>query len=40
MAMAFAPLAVQYELAFDDMECVEKSFPNFWVELQKCNFEF
>ncbi len=40
MAMAFAPLAVQYELAFDDIECVEKSFPNFWVELQKCNFEF
>jgi len=40
MAMAFAPLAVQYELVFDDIECVEKSFPNFWVELQKCNFEF
>ena len=40
MAMAFAPLAVQYALEFDDIECVEKSFPNFWVELQKCNFEF
>jgi 3-phosphoshikimate 1-carboxyvinyltransferase len=40
MAMAFAPLAVKYELAFDDIDCVEKSFPNFWVELQKCNFEF
>jgi len=40
MAMAFAPLAVQYDIAFDDIECVEKSFPNFWVELQKCNFEF
>lgn len=39
MAMAFAPLAVQYELAFDDIQCVEKSFPNFWKELQKCNFE-
>ena len=40
MAMAFAPLAVQYALAFDDIDCVEKSFPNFWKELQKCNFEF
>jgi 3-phosphoshikimate 1-carboxyvinyltransferase len=40
MAMAFAPLAVEYALEFDDIECVEKSFPNFWVELQKCNFEF
>ena len=39
MAMAFAPLAVQYELEFDDIQCVEKSFPNFWKELQKCNFE-
>jgi 3-phosphoshikimate 1-carboxyvinyltransferase len=40
MAMAFAPLACMYELVFDDIDCIEKSFPNFWVELQKCNFEF
>lgn len=40
IAMAFAPLAVQYALEFDDIDCVEKSFPNFWKELQKCNFEF
>jgi 3-phosphoshikimate 1-carboxyvinyltransferase len=39
MAMVFAPLACMYELSFDDIQCVEKSFPNFWKELQKCNFE-
>jgi 3-phosphoshikimate 1-carboxyvinyltransferase len=31
IAMAFAPLAMQYELLFDDIECVVKSFPNFWT---------
>jgi 3-phosphoshikimate 1-carboxyvinyltransferase len=39
MAMAFAPLTCMYDLEFDDIQCVEKSFPNFWKELQKCNFE-
>ena len=39
MAMAFAPLAMKHNIVTDDIDCVEKSFPNFWVELQKCNFE-
>lgn len=39
MAMAFAPLAMKHNIVIDDIDCVEKSFPNFWVELQKCNFE-
>ena len=39
MAMAFAPLATKHTIIFDDIQCVEKSFPNFWDELQKCNFE-
>lgn len=39
MAMAFAPMATFYNVEFDDLNCIEKSFPNFWNELQKCNFE-
>ncbi len=39
MAMAFAPLAILKNIVIDDIQCVEKSFPNFWDELQKCNFE-
>jgi 3-phosphoshikimate 1-carboxyvinyltransferase len=39
IAMAFAPLAILKNIVFDDIQCVEKSFPNFWDELQKCNFE-
>ncbi len=39
IAMAFAPLAIQMDIVLDDIHCVEKSFPNFWNELKKCNFE-
>lgn len=39
IAMAFAPLALHKPLVIDDIQCVEKSFPNFWNELKKCNFE-
>ncbi len=39
IAMAFAPLALLNPLLIDDIQCVEKSFPNFWNELKKCNFE-
>lgn len=39
IAMAFAPLSTKHPMNIDDIQCVEKSFPNFWDELQKCNFE-
>lgn len=39
IAMAFAPLATKMYVILDDIDCVEKSFPNFWNELKKCNFE-
>lgn len=38
IAMAFAILADSKELEIDDVTCVEKSFPQFWNELRKCNF--
>jgi 3-phosphoshikimate 1-carboxyvinyltransferase len=39
MAMAFSLLATKQPLFIDDIECVEKSFPQFWKALQSCNFE-
>lgn len=38
IAMAFSIFAQRYTLNIDDAECVEKSFPGFWDQLQKCNF--
>ncbi len=39
MAMAFAILATQVEtLCFDDREVVQKSYPNFWIDLEKFGF--
>ena len=35
MAMCLAPLAVYSDLIIDEKEVVEKSFPNFWKELEK-----
>lgn len=35
MAMAFAPLALRLPICIDDEQVVEKSYPNFWEELQK-----
>lgn len=35
MAMAFAPLAVKVDLAIEDAEVVEKSYPKFWEDMQK-----
>ena len=39
IAMAFATLSTKIPVLIDDVKCVEKSFPNFWNELKKCNFE-
>ncbi|MES2829923.1 MAG: 3-phosphoshikimate 1-carboxyvinyltransferase [Bacteroidota bacterium] len=39
MAMAFAPLAlVIKEVELEDMDVVEKSYPDFWKDLQKAGF--
>jgi 3-phosphoshikimate 1-carboxyvinyltransferase len=39
MAMAFAPLAlVIKEVELEDMDVVEKSYPDFWKDLEKAGF--
>ena len=39
IAMAFAPWACQIPNVYiDDWKCTDKSFPNFWNELQKCGY--
>ncbi|MGB3463987.1 MAG: 3-phosphoshikimate 1-carboxyvinyltransferase [Cyclobacteriaceae bacterium] len=35
MAMAFAPLSIQYSLLIKDKEVVDKSYPDFWRDLEK-----
>ncbi|HEY5326868.1 MAG TPA: 3-phosphoshikimate 1-carboxyvinyltransferase, partial [Mucilaginibacter sp.] len=40
MAMAFAPLALLiHEVEIEDAQVVEKSYPAFWDDLEKVNFE-
>ncbi|WP_258048892.1 3-phosphoshikimate 1-carboxyvinyltransferase [Hymenobacter sp. NBH84] len=39
MAMAFAPLAMRGALTVEAPQVVRKSYPQFWVELQKAGFE-
>jgi 3-phosphoshikimate 1-carboxyvinyltransferase len=39
MAMAFTMLAMKFdELYIDDKEVVNKSYPNFWIDLTKMGF--
>jgi 3-phosphoshikimate 1-carboxyvinyltransferase len=39
MAMAFAPIALLInELVIEDMDVVEKSYPDFWNDLEKAGF--
>ncbi|HKG08042.1 MAG TPA: 3-phosphoshikimate 1-carboxyvinyltransferase [Pedobacter sp.] len=39
MAMAFAPLSLLInEVVLEDMDVVEKSYPDFWKDLQKAGF--
>jgi len=40
IAMAFSIFALKYHLQYDDAECVIKSFPGFWKQLEKCNFVY
>ena len=39
MAMAFAPLALLGPITIEDTEVVQKSYPNFWKEMEKVGFE-
>ncbi len=39
MAMSFTPLCLKFgELQINDVEVVNKSYPNFWIDLQKAVF--
>lgn len=39
MAMAFAPLSIRIkELEIEDMDVVEKSYPDFWKDLERAGF--
>ena len=39
MAMAFAPLALRVPLEIEKADVVSKSFPDFWVDLQKIGIQ-
>ena len=39
MAMAFAPLALLANLEIENPEVVEKSYPNYWIEMEKLGFK-
>lgn len=39
MAMAFAPLALHVPIIFEDAEVVNKSYPDFWKDLEALGFE-
>ncbi|PRX43743.1 3-phosphoshikimate 1-carboxyvinyltransferase [Salegentibacter salegens] len=39
MAMAFAPLGLKVQFKIEDAEVVSKSYPGFWEDLEKLNFE-
>jgi 3-phosphoshikimate 1-carboxyvinyltransferase len=38
MAMAFAPLALMAPIVIEEPEVVEKSYPDFWKDLQSIGF--
>lgn len=39
MAMAFAPLVLKKSLTIEDTKVVEKSYPEFWLDLQKAGVQ-
>lgn len=39
MAMAFAPLALKTSLQVEDANVVSKSYPDFWLDLEKLGFK-
>lgn len=40
MVMSFAMMAIIKPVYFDEIHCVSKSFPNFWIEMEKLGFKF
>lgn len=38
MAMAFAPLSSEINLAINNPDVVKKSYPNFWEDLKKVGY--
>ena len=39
MAMAFAPLALKVPISINNAEVVSKSYPDFWDDLRKIDFD-
>jgi 3-phosphoshikimate 1-carboxyvinyltransferase len=39
MAMAFAPLATMVDVMIEEPDVVQKSYPDFWIEMQKAGFK-
>ena len=39
MAMAFAPLALKIPLQIEASDVVSKSYPDFWKDMKKLNFQ-
>jgi 3-phosphoshikimate 1-carboxyvinyltransferase len=39
MAMSFAPLAIKVPIVIENPDCVKKSFPNFWNEVEKLGYK-
>jgi len=40
MAMAFAPLAIKTSIIIEEASVVNKSYPDFWNDLEKIGFEY
>ena len=38
MAMAFAPLSINYPIQIEDFDVVKKSYPDFWSDLENIGF--
>tara|TARA_Y100001970_G_scaffold49337_1_gene62527 strand:- start:39224 stop:40450 length:1227 start_codon:yes stop_codon:yes gene_type:complete len=38
MAMAFAPLSINYPIQIEDFEVVKKSYPDFWSDIENIGF--
>jgi len=39
MAMAFAPLSINYPIQIEDFEVVKKSYPGFWNDIESIGFK-
>ncbi len=39
MAMAFAPLSINYPIQIENFEVVKKSYPSFWNDIESIGFK-